>query len=305
MEFVMLAILAVLLLAAVTKIIGNKRNLRALTKEFKMLMKEEGNGELHLCSPSSDVEKFLEVFNDYLGKNRESRLAIQKKEQELKDEIANISHDLRTPLTSMKGYLRLLEEINVTENPKDWEEGKQYLAVIERKAEQLQYLVEQLYEYTNLKDRAEQLYLEKTDLYGFFIEQILNYYHDFEARGIQVQLPEEQCCEVLADKQALERIFGNMIGNALKYGKDYWKVEIRRIDNTVKMVFQNPANGLTEKDVSHLFERFYMQEQSRMAGGSGLGLAIVKMLMESMGGEMTAELEEDCLVLTMVFPMVC
>lgn len=305
MESVMLVILAVLLLAAVIKIIGNKRNLRALTKEFKMLMKEEGNGELHLGSPSSDVEKFLEVFNDYLGKNRESRLSIQKKEQELKDEIANISHDLRTPLTSMKGYLRLLEEINVTENTKDWEEGKQYLAVIERKTEQLQYLVEQLYEYTNLKDRAEQLYLEKTDLYGFFCQQILNYYHDFEARGIQVQLPEEQCCEVLADKQALERIFGNLIGNALKYGKEYWKVEIRRTDNAVKMVFQNPANGLTETEVSHLFERFYVQEQSRTAGGSGLGLAIAKMLMESMGGEMTAELEEGCLVLTMVFSMVC
>lgn len=299
MKTVMIVILAVLLLAAVGKIIWNKRNLRALTKEFEMLMTEEGNGELHLGSPSSDVEKFLEVFNAYLEKMRESQLAVQKKEQKLKDEITNISHDLRTPLTSMKGYLRLLEEVNVTENPKEREE---YLAITVKKTEQLQYLVEQLYEYTNLRDKVEALCLEKTELYGFFCNQILNYYHDFETKGIQVQLPDEQQCEVLADKQALERIFGNMIGNALKYGKDYWKIEIENTNSTVKMIFQNPANGLTEEEVSHLFERFYMQEQSRTVGGSGLGLTIAKMLMESMGGDMTAKLEAEELRFELQFP---
>ncbi len=299
MKTVIIVILAVLLLAAVGKIIWNKRNLRALTKEFEMLMTEEGNGELHLGSPSSDVEKFLEVFNAYLEKMRESQLAVQKKEQKLKDEITNISHDLRTPLTSMKGYLRLLEEVNVTENPKEREE---YLAITVKKTEQLQYLVEQLYEYTNLRDKVEALCLEKTELYGFFCNQILNYYHDFETKGIQVQLPNEQQCEVLADKQALERIFGNMIGNALKYGKDYWKIEIENTNSTVKMIFQNPANGLTEEEVSHLFERFYMQEQSRTVGGSGLGLTIAKMLMESMGGDMTAKLETEELRFELQFP---
>ncbi len=302
MKTVIIVILAVLLLAAVGKIIWNKRNLRALTKEFEMLMTEEGNGELHLGSPSSDVEKFLEVFNAYLEKMRESQLAVQKKEQKLKDEITNISHDLRTPLTSMKGYLRLLEEVNVTENPKKDEEWKQYLAITVKKTEQLQYLVEQLYEYTNLKDKVEPLCLEKTELYGFFCNQILNYYHDFETKGIQVQLPNEQQCEVLADKQALERIFANMIGNALKYGKDYWKIEIENTNSTVKMIFQNPANGLTEEEVSHLFERFYMQEQSRTVGGSGLGLTIAKMLMESMGGDMTAKLETEELRFELQFP---
>lgn len=293
MEYIIIVILAVLLLAAVIKIILYKRNLRALTREFKMLILEEGNGELHLGSPSSDVEKFLEVFHSYLEKTRENQLSVKKKEQELKDEIANISHDLRTPLTSMKGYLRLLQEVNVMENPKEWEEWKQYLAITVKKTEQLQYLVEQLYEYANLKDKVESLCLEKTELYGFFCNQILNYYHDFETKGIQVQLPEEQKCEVLADKQALERIFTNMIGNALKYGKHYWKIEIENKDHTVKMIFQNPANGLTTEEVSHLFERFYIQEQSRTVGGSGLGLTIAKMLMESMGGDMTARLEED------------
>lgn len=297
MEYVVIAVLAALLLAAVVKIVLYKRNLRALSREFKMLILEEGNGELHLGSPSSDMEKFLEVFHSYMEKTRENQLSVKKKEQELKDEIANISHDLRTPLTSMKGYLRLLEDKDITE-----EERKNYLAVIERKTEQLQYLVEQLYEYTNLRDKAEALCLEKTELYGFFCNQILNYYHDFETKGIQVQLPKEQQCEVLADKQSLERIFANMIGNALKYGKDYWKIEIENTNSTVKMMFQNPANGLTEEEVSHLFERFYMQEQSRTVGGSGLGLTIAKMLMESMGGDMTAKLEAEELRFELQFP---
>lgn len=297
MEYVVIAVLAALLLAAVVKIVLYKRNLRALSREFKVLILEEGNGELHLGSPSSDMEKFLEVFHSYMEKTRENQLSVKKKEQELKDEIANISHDLRTPLTSMKGYLRLLEDKDITE-----EERKNYLAVIERKTEQLQYLVEQLYEYTNLRDKVEALCLEKTELYGFFCNQILNYYHDFETKGIQVQLPKEQQCEVLADKQALERIFANMIGNALKYGKDYWKIEIENTNSTVKMIFQNPANGLTEEEVSHLFERFFMQEQSRTVGGSGLGLTIAKMLMESMGGDMTAKLEAEELRFELQFP---
>lgn len=297
MEYVVIAVLAALLLAAVVKIVLYKRNLRALSREFKMLILEEGNGELHLGSPSSDIEKFLEVFHSYMEKTRENQLSVKKKEQELKDEIANISHDLRTPLTSMKGYLRLLEDKDITE-----EERKNYLAVIERKTEQLQYLVEQLYEYTNLRDKVEALCLEKTELYGFFCNQILNYYHDFETKGIQVQLPKEQQCEVLADKQSLERIFANMIGNALKYGKDYWKIEIENTNSTVKMIFQNPANGLTEEEVFHLFERFFMQEQSRTVGGSGLGLTIAKMLMESMGGDMTAKLEAEELRFELQFP---
>ena len=296
MENVIIVVLAVLLLAAVIKIILDKRNLRALTKEFQMLITEEGNGELHLGSPSSDVERFLEVFHTYLEKTKENQLSVKKKEQELKDEIANISHDLRTPLTSMKGYLRLLEDKNITE-----EERENYLSVIERKTEQLQYLVEQLYEYISLKDRTETLHMEKTELYGFFCNQILNYYHDFETKGIQVTLPEENQYEVMADAQALERVFGNLIGNAIKYGKDYWKIEFEATEQNVRMIFRNPARGLTEEEVVHLFDRFYMQEQSRTVGGSGLGLTIAKILMESMEGEMTAELDGETLKITLTF----
>lgn len=296
MENVIIVVLAVLLLVAVIKIILDKRNLRALTKEFQMLITEEGNGELHLGSPSSDVERFLEVFHTYLEKTKENQLAVKKKEQELKDEIANISHDLRTPLTSMKGYLRLLEDKNITE-----EERKNYLEVIQRKTNQLQYLVGQLYEYTSMKDKAEALHMEKTELYGFFCNQILNYYHDFETKGIQVTLTEEKQYEVMADAQALERIFGNLIGNAIKYGKDYWKIEFEATEQNVRMVFRNPAGELTEEEVVHLFDRFYMQEQSRTVGGSGLGLTIAKMLMESMEGEMTAELDGEALKITLTF----
>lgn len=296
-EYVMLVVLAVLLLAAVIKIILYKRNLRALTREFRQFLSEEGNGELHLGSPDSDVEGFLEVFNSFLERTKENQLEVKQKEQELKAEIANISHDLRTPLTSMKGYLRLLRETETTE-----EERREYLSVVERKTGQLQYLVEQLYEYTSLKDKQGSLSLEPIELYGFLGNQLLNYYHDFEEKHIQVQLSEEKKYEILADRQALERIFGNLIGNVLKYGQEYFRIEFQEEDKRIKVVFRNPAGGLTEEEVSHLFERFYVQEKSRTQRSSGLGLPIARTLTESMGGEMTAELEEGCLVITIVFP---
>lgn len=295
MEYIMIAGLGALLVAAIIKIILNKRNLRALTKEFKMLITEEGNGELHVSSPSSDVEKFLEVFNLYMEKTKRNQRLVRKKEQALKEEIANISHDLRTPLTSMKGYVRLLKEDDIVV-----EERRNYLAVIERKTEQLQYLVEQLYEYTSLKGKSQDMQMERIELYGFFSNQILNYYHDFEKRGIQVSLSEEQQYDVLADRQVLERIFGNLIGNVLKYGREWFQIEFEHKDQGISVVLKNPAGNLNEEEIQHLFERFYMQEASRTKG-SGLGLTIAKMLMESMGGEMMAELEEGYLKMTLEF----
>lgn len=296
MEQIGIVVLSIWLLGTIVKIGLQKRNIKVLTKEFEILLAEEGNGELHLGSPSSDMEKFIEVFNRYLEKAKEDQLAIERKEQELKDEIANISHDLRTPLTSMKGYVRLLEDKNITE-----EERINYISVIYRKTEQLQRLIEQLYEYTSVRDRVQNVKLEQLELYSFFCNQVLNYYQNFEEKGIEVQLPEEKTYQVMADVNALSRVWENLIGNALKYGKDFWRIEFAKTEECVQMIFKDPAGNLTKEDVEHLFERFYMQEESRIVGGSGLGLTIAKMLMESMGGDMTAELERECLKITLVF----
>lgn len=129
----------------------------------------------------------------------------------------------------------------------------------------------------------------------------MNYYNDFEEKNIQVQLPKEQSCGILADAKALERVIENIIGNTLKYGSEYFKIELEKAEGKVSVVFQNPAKNFTEETVKHLFERFYVQEQSRTDGGSGLGLTISKMLVESMGGQMTAELENGCLKLVIKF----
>lgn len=295
MEQIVIIVLSILLLGTLIKNRLQKRNLKALTKEFEILLREEGNGELHLGSPSSDMEKFVEVVNHYLEKTKENQLAVEKKEQQLKDEIANISHDLRTPLTSMKGYLRLLEE---TQEEK---EGEEYLGVIQRKTEQLQELVEQLYEYTSVKDRVQSVKLEQVELYSFFCNQVLSYYQNFEEKGIEVQLSEEKVYQVMADVNALNRVFGNLIGNALKYGEDFWQIKFEDTEECVRMIFKDPAGKLTEEDVEHLFDRFYMQEESRTLGGSGLGLTIAKMFMEKMGGDMKAELEEACLKIILTF----
>ncbi|NLK76751.1 MAG: HAMP domain-containing histidine kinase [Clostridiales bacterium] len=295
MEQIVIIVLSILLLGTLIKNRLQKRNLKALTKEFEILLREEGNGELHLGSPSSDMEKFVEVVNHYLEKTKENQLAVEKKEQQLKDEIANISHDLRTPLTSMKGYLRLLKE---TQEEKEREE---YLGVIQRKTEQLQELIEQLYEYTSVKDRVQSVKLEQVELYSFFCNQVLNYYQNFEEKGIEVQLPEEKSYSVMADVNALNRVFGNLIGNALKYGKDFWQIGFADAGGRIQMIFKDPAEKLTEEDVEHLFDRFYMQEESRTLGGSGLGLTIAKMFMETMEGDMEAELEEACLKIILTF----
>ncbi|MEG0961259.1 MAG: HAMP domain-containing sensor histidine kinase [Lachnospiraceae bacterium] len=295
-EISTMAILLILFLVG-SKYIILKRNLKSVTKELEQLIKDDGIGELHLSSPSICIENFLQVFNKYLRKRKEEDIINRERGQLLKEEIANISHDLRTPLTSMKGYVKLLEDTEITK-----EEYTQYIEIIERKTNDLGYLVDELYEYASLAEEAPKMQMEEIDLYESFCSQILNYYHDFEERNMQVYLPSgNDKYVIMAERHALNRIFTNLIGNAIKHGKEYFCIKIEKSDQKIQMIFQNPADDLNQEVVKRMFQRFYMQNTKRTASSSGLGLTISQMLMENMHGEMTGILEEGCLKIVLCF----
>ena len=193
--------------------------------------------------------------------------------------MTNISHDLRTPLTAICGYLELLEREDRSEAV------EKYLAYIGERAEAMRRLTEELFRYSVVVSE-ENLAREPVDLRRAVEEALLSFYGALEGRGIepQVRLPEEKV-ERLLDPAAVNRVLGNILTNALKYSAGDLEVTL---EESGRLTFSNSAPGLDPVAAGRLFDRFYTVEAAR--NSTGLGLSIAKELTQRMGGEMGAEL---------------
>ena len=212
-------------------------------------------------------------------------------DRELKDAVTNLSHDLRTPLTAILGYLELLEE---EENSQRTEE---YLKQIENRAQVMKQLTEELFSYSMIAGEEEEK-REEMDLCRAVEENLLSFAGAMEQRGIVPQpvLPQEPVLRNL-DKTAVNRILSNIISNALKYSDGDFYAELQT-DGT--MIFSNTAKALDSVSAARLFDRFYTLETGRKS--TGLGLSIAKLLTERMGGSIDAEYREEKLFIRICFP---
>ena len=203
---------------------------------------------------------------------------------ELKEAVTNISHDLRTPLTAISGYLELLEEEEKSETV------AQYLSFISGRTEAMKQLTEELFRYTVVLS-AGPPELSEIDLREVLEASLLNFYGALTERKItpEICLPEEQVLRK-GNREALSRVFGNILSNVLKYSDGDRKVELKE---NGELTFSNHARDLDEVQVGKLFDRFFTVETAR--GSTGLGLSIARTLMEQMGGKITAEYEDGIL----------
>lgn len=248
----------------------------------------ESNRKLLFKHPDKNFERLLSEINKYLEKAQFEKIKFIRREEEIKREIENISHDLRTPLTSIRGYLELMNDENASE-----EEKKEYISVVERRAKGLQNLIQVFYDLSRLENKEYNLDLEMIDINMVLREQVLVYYNDFEAKGINVDISLEQKPIYLKlDKNAIERVFANLIQNAIKYGKSRFKICLEIIGKEVILVFANDTDDLQKEDGKFLFDRFYMKNSSRNNQSSGLGLTITKFLVELMDGQIELNINE-------------
>lgn len=265
------------------------KNINDTTKNLNEICANiESNRKLLFKHPDKNFERLLSEINKYLEKAQLEKIKFIRREEEIKREIENISHDLRTPLTSIRGYLELMNDENASE-----EEKKEYISVVERRAKGLQNLIQVFYDLSRLENKEYNLDLEITDINMVLREQVLVYYNDFEAKGINVDISLEQKPIYLKlDKNAIERIFTNLIQNAIKYGKSRFKICLEIIGKEVALVFANDTDDLQKEDGKFLFDRFYMKNSSRNNQSSGLGLTITKFLVELMDGQIELNINE-------------
>ena len=230
------------------------------------------------------MRKLASEINVQLRLLRKERHRYQQGDRELKEAITNISHDLRTPLTAICGYLDLLdrEEKN--------EAVRRYLSQIENRTEALKDLTEELFRYSVVTS-SRKLNPEHMDLVRALEESLLSFYGAMQEKGIQPQitLPEEPVWRTL-DTGAVNRIFSNIISNALKYSDGDFSVSMKKNGS---ITFSNTAHNLDAVAVGRLFDRFYTVETSRSS--TGLGLSIAKLLTERMGGSIEADYSDGIL----------
>ncbi len=286
---IVLIILLVLLCAglAVRQAILEK-GLRRAARRMREQMANETTARLALPCPSAGAEELLSCLNQLLDLRQEERALYRRKEQELRRQIANVSHDLRTPLTSILGYLQLLEGEGLP-----LEKRAEYLAVIEGRARTLQTFIAAFYDLSRIEGGELPLEREKVDLSRALSDQLAAAYEQIEAAGLAVEVDiAPGLPPVWADSGAVTRIFSNLLTNALRHGEDTLSVRLYREGGVILSAFSNRAEGLTAEDAAHVFERFYTADKMRTGQSTGLGLAIVKALAERMGHTVAARWED-------------
>ena len=210
-----------------------------------------------------------------------------------------MSHDLRTPLTSILGYLQLLEDPKLPEG-----ERREYLAVVESRAKALQSLITGFYDLSRLEGGEYPLEQEPVNLYTSLSGLLAAFYNDFTDRNFDMTVELAQHLPpVQADNGGVLRVFTNLIRNALDHGRGKMTVRLWQEGERVVSLFANETDELTAEDLPHIFDRFFTSDKMRTGRNTGLGLAIVKTLAEQMGCQLTAELTDGMFAIRVQWPL--
>lgn len=284
--WVAVLLLGLLVVMLTIKVVLLRKSARVLRQELLRRRNEETNTLLSLPSRDREMRLLTSTLNQELRSLRQDRLRYQQGDRELKDAVAGISHDLRTPLTAISGYLELLKSQKL---PPD---ATRYLEQVENRTQSMKRLTEELFQYS-VAASTEKLELQPVDLGRALEETLLAFCEALESRGItpEIHLTEKKVIRYL-DPGALNRVLGNLLTNALKYSPGDLSVTL---DESGRIAVSNSAPQLDPITTGRLFDRFYTVEAAK--NSTGLGLSIAKALTERMGGRIWAEFSQGRLTL--------
>lgn len=289
---VLCAVLALAVLLLVWKIVLLRRSAQALRRGLQERLETDTNTLLSIPSRDRAMCRLASDLNGQLRLLRRERQRHQQGDQALKEAVAGVSHDLRTPLTAICGYLDLLEREEKSAA------AERYLAQVRNRTDRLRELMEEFFQYTVTLSAEGGLLPEELSLNRAVEEALAAWYAVLTERGIapRVRLPEAPVVRRL-DAGALGRILGNILSNAVKYSGGDLAVTLEE-DGT--LTFSNSAPGMTPVLAQRLFDRYFTVETGRQAGG--LGLCISRELAERMGGGITASCQGEVLTVCLHFP---
>ena len=275
----------------VIKIYFMRNSINEIEKSLNFIIKSDTNNIISISSADKYIKNLAINLNRKLVDLRDCRLQYENGNQELKKIITNISHDLRTPLTAIKGYIDLMNEEQLSKNQ------KQYLNIMKKKSNELTELTEQLFDFSKAVDVDISIKKEKYCINEILEEVLISYYSISKEKNI---IPEIQICKEkiykIVDRNSLIRIFENVLSNIFKYSNGNFKVELKK-DGII--TFSNKATSLDATTVQKIFNRYFSVENAKES--TGIGLSIAKQLVELNNGNIYADYMNETLYISMKF----
>lgn len=288
MPTILCIVFAVLLAALFIRHISYRRQVERLGRRLAFINENHTSmtigSELHtreLLELAEQIEKLNTRYKDI-------RFAYENNDESLRRTIADLSHDIRTPLTSLDGYFQLITDPRTTP-----ESRARYTSVVKARIDSLNDMLDELFTYAKLQDAAYSITLAPLDLTALTADTVMSFYDDLKNAGIEpvIDIPED-ALTIEANKEAMRRIEQNILKNALMHGSS---LSVRLYTSGTKAVFEcrdRFEGEMNQTQINHIFDRFYKADQSRSAKGSGMGLAIAKALTLKQGGTVAASVEE-------------
>ena len=273
-----------------------QRQVKDICRQLAFLMKHDSNMLIHREFGLGGIGMLSDRLNDLLELRRKEKRYYQEKETLIADTYTNLSHDIRTPLTSLDGYFQLME---ACENV---EEQRRYLNIIHERIHSLNEMLEELFMFTKLKNESYRLELTSCCINRILKETVFSYYDDWVRREIQpdIQITEEQLY-IDGNKQGLSRIIQNVIKNGLDHGEKKIRIVLKREQNRAVLRISNQVIASEQIDIEHVFDRFYKADAARSKTSTGLGLSIAREFVRRMNGEIGAKIEENEFIVEMSF----
>ena len=273
-----------------------QRQVKDICRQLTFLMKHGSNLLIQREFDLGGIGMLSDRLNDLLELRRKEKRYYQEKETLIADTYTNLSHDIRTPLTSLDGYFQLME---ACENV---EEQRRYLNIIHERIHSLNEMLEELFMFTKLKNESYRLELVPCCMNRILKETVFSYYDDWVRREIQpdIQITEEQLY-IDGNKQGLSRIIQNVIKNGLDHGKKKIRIVLKREQNQAVLRISNQVIASEQIDIEHVFDRFYKADAARSKTSTGLGLSIAREFVRRMNGEIGAKIEENEFIVEMSF----
>lgn len=295
-QIFIISVLLIIITVLFTRLYLINKNLQIFKSELEGFDGKNYRKNLSLICRNKAMEELAVTINEKSGQMKAAIDHYRVMENEMGQSIANMSHDLRTPLTAIIGYIQLIK------NETDIAEAKNYAEIAERRAKTLQTLVNDFFEISLIEASEYPISIEVVDLSTILAQYVVDLYNSLKSSGLklEVSIP-EQSVKILADQKALNRIIDNLLANAIQHSKADVSVRLYEKGKSACLEIANYADNLSEKDVQLLFDRFYTADKVRNEQRNGLGLSIVKTLVEKLGGTISADYKENVLTIKAVF----
>lgn len=301
MVFIIL-IETILIILMAAFIIRGFMSLKAIREQLQALKEtKRTNAVVRNVTGNGTFDGLINDMNEVLVEDKKRIEDVERSMVSIRETISELSHDLRTPLTSAGGYAEMLRSISLTE-----EEKSRYLDVIIERQNTTNHLINQLYYYSRLKTDSVKLENEELDLRKIVTSVIALYYVDFEKQKTEPKVDiDEKKMPVMGDKDGFTRIFSNIISNALSHGEGSYRISLKDTEEGYLFSMTNRASKMTAEDAEKVFERYFTKDPVRTGSNSGLGLTISKTLTERMGGSIKAALEDGIFRIEVLFQKSC